>query len=401
MFDDAPLTLADVERFNVDYDQDVLGPVGDAGLIREWFFANQASLDFEALDSDIESAAASYRVEEDIMAGYVMGSIETGPLTVIGGVRVEQTDAAANGNRTFLAEEGSLVNGVVLADDTLFVTPVSVSDDYTDVLPSAALRYEVSENVIARAAYYESIQRPNPGQFAPRTFIEQNDDNDVEGVVGNPDLERLEANNFDVSLEWYPNNDAVLSFGYFRKDLTNVIAGVLFENTTLNGVAFDEVETWVNIPSAEVSGWEFNYQQGLDFLPVEGFLVGFNYTSTDSDATLANGDVVALPRQSDTVWNAVLGYDNGPWDLRAVLTDRSEYLDELRFEREDDRYVLDHQQLDLSAKYSFNDHVQFFGDIKNITDEPYLAVTRPDGIDRVEQLEEYGWSTVFGVRFTY
>ena len=108
-----------------------------------------------------------------------------------------------------------------------------------------------------------------------------------------------------------------------------------------------------------------------------------------------------LPRQSDEVWNAVLGYDRGPWDLRAVVSHRSEFLDEIRGDADEDRIVLDHTQLDLSAKFRFNDHLQIFGDLKNVTDEPFRAVTRPDGVDRVEQFEEYGWSAVFGVRFTY
>ena len=34
-------------------------------------------------------------------------------------------------------------------------------------------------------------------------------------------------------------------------------------------------------------------------------------------------------------------------------------------------------------------------------EQPARLEPRPDGVDRVEQFEEYGWSAVFGVRFTY
>ena len=400
VFDDTSLLLSDVAR-TVAYDQGPIGPVPNPTSVRDYFFANLGSLDYVSVDSDIDSFGASYRVEEDVVAGYLMGSVENGPLRVVGGVRVEQTDMAARGYETFLAEEDATVGGVVLTEDTVFVTPTSASDDYTDVLPSILARYELTENVIVRGAYFASIQRPNPGQFAPRILVEQNDDDEVEGEFGNPDLERLEADNFDVSIEWYPNNDAVVYLGYFFKDLENVIGGVGYEDITLNGRFFDEASSFINLPQAEVSGIEFNYQQALDFLPVEGFIGGFNFTASDSEATLADGRIIPLPRQSDTVWNAVLGYDNGPWDLRAVVSTRSEYLDEIRGGADEDRWVLEHSQLDLSAKYEFNDFLQVFGDLKNVTDEPYQAVTRPDGIDRVEQLEEYGWSAVFGVRFTY
>ncbi len=400
VFDDADLLLSDVAR-TVDYGQGPIGPVANPADVRDFFFSNLGSLDYEANDSDIDSFGASYRVEEDVLAGYLMGSIDNGPLRLVGGVRIEQTDMAARGYETFLAEEDATLNGVVLTEDTVFVTPTSASDDYTDVLPSILARFEVTENVIVRGAYFASIQRPNPGQFAPRILVEQNDDDEVEGEFGNPDLERLEADNFDVSIEWYPNNDAVVYLGYFFKDLENVIGGVGYEDITLNGRFFDEASSFINLPQAEVSGIEFNYQQALDFLPVEGFIAGFNFTASDSEATLADGRIIPLPRQSDTVWNAVLGYDNGPWDLRAVVSTRSEYLDEIRGGVDEDRWVLEHTQLDLSAKYEFNDVLQIFGDLKNVTDEPYRAVTRPDGIDRVEQFEEYGWSAVFGVRVTY
>ena len=400
VYGDAPFTLADVER-SVDYSQARIGPVADPSAVRALFASSRDQLEYDAIESAIGSYGASYRVEEDILAGYVMGSIDRGPLRVTGGVRIEQTDVSARGYEALLAEEGSTVDGDVLDEDEVFITPITASDDYTDVLPSILARLELRENVIARASYYASIQRPNPGEFAPRVLIEQNDDDELKGEFGNPDLERLEADNFDLSIEWYPNNDAVVYAGYFYKDLSNYIGEVEYTNHMLNGRLFDEVTSYINLPSAEVSGFEFNYQQALDFLPVEGFIAGFNFTIADSEATLADGRVIPLPRQSDQVWNAVLGYDNGPWDLRATVSTRSEYLDEIGGNAGKDRYVLEHTQLDLSAKYSLNDNLQIFADLKNATNEPYRAVTRPDGIDRIEQFEEYGWSTVFGVRFTY
>jgi TonB-dependent receptor len=401
VYDDTDLiTLADVVR-DVDYSQSRIGPVPNPVSVREFFFSNLSQLDYEDVDSIIDSQGASYGIAEDILAGYVMGGWDNGPIRIVGGLRVEQTDVSGYGYEVFLAEEDATVGGVVLGDDTLFVTPQSVADEYTDVLPSVLGRFELAENVIARAGYYASIQRPNPGQFAPRILVEQNDDDEVEGEFGNPDLERLEAQNFDVSIEWYPNNDAVLYVGYFYKDLENIIAPVEYSDITLNGRLFDEAASFINLPEGEVSGFEFNYQQALDFLPVEGFIVGFNATWTESEAVLADGREIALPGQSDTVWNAVLGYDRGPWDLRAVVSTRSEYLDEIRGGADEDRFVLEHTQLDLSARFDLNDNLQVFGDLKNVTDEPYRAVTRPDGVDRIEQFEEYGWSAVFGMRWTY
>jgi TonB-dependent receptor len=400
VYDDAPFTLGDVSR-SVDYGQADIGPVGNPTAVRDYFNANLASLDYQEIDSLIASLGASYRVEEDVSAAYLMGGIDNGPVRIVGGVRLEQTDTSARGYETFFAQEDAVVGGVVLTEDTLFVSEANASDSYSDLLPSLTLRYEINENLIGRLAYSESIQRPNPGQYAPRIYIEQNDSNDVEGEFGNPDLERLQASNYDASLEWYPNNDSVVYVGLFRKDLENFIGSILYEDTTINGRFFDPALTYLTLPSAQITGFEFNYQQSLDFLPVEGFIAGFNYTGSDSEATMADGRVIPLPHQSDWIWNAVLGYDHGPWDLRAVMTSRGEYLDEIRGDASEDRYVLEHSQLDLSARLELTNSLQVFADMKNVTNEPYRAVTRPDGIDRIEQLEQYGWSTVFGVRFTY
>ena len=331
-----------------------------------------------------------------------MASVDRGPVRIAGGVRVEQTDFSATGFALLAAEEGATIGGTPLGDDELFVSEVSTSNDYTDVLPSINVRWEASEDLVARFAYYGSIQRPNPGQVAPRVFFEQNEDDDVEGEFGNPDLERLEAQNFDASLEWYPNNDSVFSIGYFYKDLENFIGDIEIEDGSFNGIDFDEAATFVNLPEGEISGWEFNAQTTLDdVLPIDGVLVGFNFTSTDSEAVTADGRTISLPGQSDEVWNAILGYDNGRWDLRAVLTHRSEYLDEIRGDAEEDRIVLEHTQLDLSARYAFTENLRGFFEIKNANDEPFTAVTRPNGVDSLEQFEQYGWSTVFGVRFNY
>ncbi|MBR9824269.1 MAG: TonB-dependent receptor [Alphaproteobacteria bacterium] len=403
VYDDASnLSLADVENF-VEYTQDRQGPVPSAGQTRDWFNANRASLSLEVEDSLIENLGSSYSFSEDVMAGYLMAGWESGPVRIVGGVRIEDTDIEARGTEVLIAEENSVVSGgVTLSDDAVFFTPIRAEDEYTDVLPSILARFEARENLIFRLGYYASIQRANPGQFAPRVLVEQNDNNEFEGEFGNPDLNHLEADNYDISVEWYPNNDSVVSLGYFFKELENVIAPIEYSNITLQGRLFDEASSFINLPDGEVSGWEFNYQQGLDdYLPFDGVIAGFNVTWANSDATLSDGRVIPLPRQSDVVWNAVLGYDQGPWDLRAVVSHRDEYLDEIRGDAGSDRIVLEHTQLDLSAKYNFNDTLQIFADIKNVTDEPYHAVTRPDGLNRVEQFEEYGWSTVFGIRVTY
>ncbi|MEL6667232.1 MAG: TonB-dependent receptor, partial [Pseudomonadota bacterium] len=150
-------------------------------------FNNPSDPDFDAEGSFFDSNIADYVIDEQILAGYFMGTFEFDQLTLVAGVRVEQTD---------IDLEGRLVQ-----EDDLTATVTSFSNDYTNVLPSVNAKYEFNEKLIGRAAYYAAVVRPAFGDMAP--FIEINDDRD-EAAVGNPNLDPYEADNFDLSLEYYP-----------------------------------------------------------------------------------------------------------------------------------------------------------------------------------------------------
>ena len=157
----------------------------------------------------------------------------------------------------------------------------------------------------------------------------------------------------------------------------------------------------------KVKGVEFNYQQALDFLPglLDGTLVGFNYTYTDAEGDVPDGDggfrTIALPSAAKNTYNATLGYEKGGFSGRVTASYRDEYLDELGDDAETDRYVKDHLQIDASAKYRFNERVQGFVEWVNLSDEPYLAFQKgPEG-DRLLQFETYSWTAKVGVRLTY
>ena len=418
-----------------DYGLGDLGPVPNAARVRDFFVNNQSDFELNLIDTAINSFAEDYRFEEDVFAGYLMAQAQFGDTRVNAGVRVEQTDWEASGNAILLQEfeftlpgdretsyRGQIPGGAPSGFD--LVTEVfeaefdgvetevegarvyrgdtAAGNDFTDVLPSVNIRHEFTENLVGRAAYYHSIQRANPGQTAPRVLFEQDDAGDVEAEYGNPDLQHQEARNFDLALEWYPNNDSLVSIGYFSKDLDNAIAPIQYEDITVNGLFLNEANTFINLDGAELSGWEFNLYQSLDWiLPVDGFLVGFNHTIIDSEATLPDGREIPLPQQADQVTNVIFGFDRGRFDLRAVYTYRDEYLDEIRDGAGSDRIALDHEQVDLSADIRLTDRIEIYADLKNVFDEPFEAATRPDGVDRLEQFEEYGWSSTFGVRLRY
>ena len=385
----------------------------DPGLTRSLrSFNDPSDPDFEAGDSFIDSNVADYEIDEQILAGYAMGTFEFDKLTLVAGVRLEQTNVDLRGRQVEAIDEDNLI-----AENREF------SDDYTNVLPSLNVKYEFNDKLIGRAAYYAAIVRPAFGEFAPAAII--NDDLEVE--AGNPNLEALEADNFDLTLEFYPTELSVLSVGVFYKDIENAIfgnrfdreeigedangdpilepfadfqAGVPIDLGFLNNDGITRVDTFVNVDSSEVMGVEFNYVQSLEDLnpSLEGFLVSANLTLTDSESTLPDGREVPFLNQADTVWNLALGYDKGPWDLRVSANFRSNNLDEL-IEEDLDRTIDDRTLIEASAKYSITDNLQIYLEGKNLTDEPEYYFFGND--NRLMQYDEFGTSWIFGARYTF
>jgi len=368
---------------------------------RSFFEDNIGDFELNELDSEFESNVADYMVQEDIVAAYLMGRYDTGNLRVIGGVRMENTRDDIFGNLVELVEEGATYDGNVLTEDTVFVTPIRFRNDYTHWLPSLNLIYETGNNLVFRLAGYRSLMRPKPGDIAPRFLIEENDDDEREGEFGNPDLKPYEAWNFDAGVEWYFAPNAVLQGGIFYKTIDNFIVSAQFEDVTFNGVFADEGVIPINGDKATVRGLEFGYQQALTDLPspFDGVLVGLNYTFTETEGDIGNR-TIPLPSNSRHTVNAFIGYEKGPVSVRVAAAYRSGYLDELGDSSEEDRYVMDHMQYDVSLKYRINDHFQIFTEFVNLSDEPYVAFQRGPNGPNLLQYEEYSWTGKIGIRAT-
>lgn len=399
---DGDFTLADVAGTQT-YGLADLGVLPDLGAVKNFISTNGlGAFELNELETQFVSTVESFEADEDILAGYVMGKYQSGPLRVIAGIRIEHTETDTRGNRTELVEEGAIVGGVSLDEDTLFITPVSFSSDYTDVLPSLNVRYDVNEKIVARFGAFQSIIRPNFGQFAPFFIVEENDENEREGEFGNPDLDPYRASNLDATLEYYFAPEAVLQGGVFYKRIEDFIVDAEFENGTFQGIAYDEAIIPINGETAEVKGIELSYAQAFTGLPApfDGLLANVNYTYTD-----ASGDVlgrsIPLPTSSKHTYNIAIGYDKGPVSLRLSGTGRSSYLDDIGGDAESDRYVELHFQVDASAKYRVTPNLQLFGEFVNLNDATYTAYQRGPVRDRLLQYEEYSWTGKIGVKATF
>lgn len=371
-----------------------MGPVFDFGAARAFFNQNRAAFEISQYDSDLESAIADYSVSEDILAGYLLGRYDSDTLRVIGGVRVEQTKNELNGFTT--SDDG----------DTVTVAPNSQSREYTDWLPSLTVRFEPSEGLVLRFAGSKSLVRPKLSKMAPRYAINE----DEEAEFGNPDLLPYEAWNLDAGVEFYTGTNGALSAGVFYKSIDNFIVDQYFDTPgTYRGVSYAEALIPVNGDTATVFGVELGVSQNLTFLPapLDGFLIQANYSYTDTKGTVfTDGDASAprdipLPAASKHTGNIVIGYEKGPIELRAAGTYRSRYLDELGSDASGDRYVDNHFQIDLSAKFKVNDNLRLFAEWINVNDAKYFAYQNFGGAKRALQYEVYGPTVKFGAKLSF
>ena len=403
-------TLADALGEPQTYRIADIGPVAGYTAATDYFFANFGDFEFVAADSAFDSAVEDYAIEEDILAGYLLGRYDSASLRVIGGVRYENTSNDILGNTVTLVEEdATLPDGTIAGEDTVFVAPVNVTKDYEDWLPSLNIRWEAQPNLILRLAGYKSLVRPKLSKLAPRFAVEQNDDDEREGEFGNPALDPYRAWNFDASLEYYVSSNGAITAAVFYKDIDDYIVDTIQEDGTFSGIDYDEALIPINGENAQVLGFEAGFAQSFGFLPgaLSGLLFQANYTYTDAEGTVfVDGDAtdprtIPLPATSRHTFNVVLGYDKGPLDLRLAGTYRDRYLDEIADEAELDRYVDNHFQLDLTAKFRATDNIQIFYEWININNAKYYAFNNFGGQRNLYQFEEYNWTMKGGVRVTF
>lgn len=365
----------------VDYSLDTFGPAPSPFLVRDFFNANVNNPAVLERDPDValeEATLANFEASEDILAGYIMAQTDIDNWRLTGGIRVEHTEFEAD---TALFNE----------DDPTNPVPQATSDDYTDVLPSISLKYAYTENVNIRASYYASIVRPNFAQVLPVGAF--NEDNELE--AGNPDLERTKSNNFDLLAEYFPTDSSVIQGGFFYKDISDLITSTFSDVPGIyNGtVAYDEIESFGNVDEATIWGIEIGAHHAFE----NGFIVGANYTYADSEADI-DGKTFPVPGQSEHVANLILGYDKGRFDLRAALSYKGENLDDVDTDLiGEGRWVLDQTFLDLSAKFDVNERIKLYADLKNALDTELEVSSRIDGVDYLNQYDEYGLQGQFGV----
>ena len=370
---------------DVDYGLGDFGPGLNRAGMRAYFNQNRGSLELADLDSELESNGASYETNEDIFAAYFMGTFDINDVHIVAGVRYEKTDFDTSGMRVELIEDEQ--NDV----EDVVNTPWQSERSYDHFLPSINVKYNISEKLIVRGAYTQTISRPGFEESAAFQIIESKTEEDDgvfvterEAEVGNPQLLPYESDNFDLSVEYYPGQIGVLSAGLFYKQIDNFV--IYADVAGMEGwEGYDEVIQPRNGETADLTGLELSWVKAFD----NGLLLSANGTFSSSDATtMLDGEEykTSLPNQSDTVGNLTVGYEDNDWSLRLAMTYKSKNLEEIDGDmlRMEDA----HQQFDFMGKYYINQDLTVYFNAININDEPYYHYF--DRRSQNAQYEEYG-----------
>jgi TonB-dependent receptor len=283
-----------------------------------------------------------YRIREQTNAQYVKFNYNF-PLAsyeIDGnfGVRRVQTKVTAEDVSTRSAFYPGNTTAYVLSNNT-----TKSEKDYTVYLPSFNVGlWFIPNKLSTRFGYADLMARPRLDFLKPVQTCTDDRSPDGNGdfdeptcTAGNPDLKPYRADQFDLSFEYYPNQDTQISVGLFRKDIKSfyVSSRTLIGKRDVYGDGqLYNVNTYINGDGAKISGVEITAKTAFTFLPgwLSGFGVDGNYTYQKAKEvelfSILDGSPLPFPGLSSDSANITLWYDKGQFNARMAYNYRSEYL---------------------------------------------------------------------------
>ena len=314
-----------------------------------------------------DALTADYLLKEDVLSGHFAATWTLPGFRAMAGVRIERTNVD---NST-----ASVISGAV--------TPQTRRFDYTNVLPNVQIAFQPASNFKVRAAYTETIARPDFADFANGTTVSFNAAG-VRVVSGaNPAIGPRASRNFDGSVEWYFRG-GYLSLGLFRKDLDNETFRQIRNTVDANGV-LTLIETIpLNSGKGQLHGLEISLvKDRFEFLP--GFLANFgfngNYTLLDGtwNVTFTDGSkrtVNGLRNQPQWLANLILTYKQGRFgaNLGYRLRGRT-FTGTFGATPAQDIWVDRYQKLDAQLTFKLLPTLTLFAEAKNLTNNFWIEQT--------------------------
>jgi TonB-dependent receptor len=265
-------------------------------------------------------------------------------------------------------------------------------------------------------------------QMSPATTFNEPRRQNLTASGGNPALKPFQAENWDISYEWYYNDANLFSFAVFNKEVEDFIVtltgtetynmtnrtgpgfGCSISNSALCGNDIvgttdelngsSEIYTVTrpqNGESARITGYEIALTHIFD----NGFGASANATVVDSDlsVTADSSQSFALEGLGDSQ-NLVFFYEQDVWQARVAFNNREGFLRALDngFNGEPIN-TKTFGQWDISASYDYNDYLTVFIEGINITEEELVQTGRFQ--NQIYSVEDNGSRYSVGIRGSF
>lgn len=339
-----------------------------------------------------------YTVEEDVTAIYAKLNFDTavGDTPVSGnfGLRYIETDQTSRGiSQVLLGVDPVNADQPIFSDEAIDVVE---ANNYDNLLWSLNVKADFTDDLVGRFSAAKVLSRPPISQLAP-TLTSINIPNRTIGQ-GNSQLRPFEADQYDLTLEWYLGDASFASVGLFYKDLSTTVIIDGQQEEIVPG--FDATVTQPrNAEGVDVYGFELAFQHQWE----SGVGIITNYTYQDNNADFANSFVpggVGLVGASEDNLNLVGFYEKGRWSARLAYNYRSEFLERLVGLAGNPEYVDDFGQLDAQISYEFNEYATIFLDAVDITEEELFRFSNNDP-SQIRAITTTGARYSIGVRATF
>jgi iron complex outermembrane receptor protein len=340
--------------------------------------------------------AASYgTVEEENLALYLMADFDGEGFRGNFGVRYVTTDASSD----YYALDAKGQYAATLSTD---------SADYTEVLPSVNVAFDLSEDVILRVSAAQVMSRPNYADMFSASQTPGFNDGTAGNerlVTGNVGLKPFKAFQSDFGAEWYFSDDGMVSASYFLKEVNNFVESkqtlnqqvgiddptLVAEGGSACGVGIYDCWTTIDKVDAtggQIKGVELQIQDAFD----NGFGYSVNYTYADAGSPASNypDQIGVFSDSSKNTVNAVGYYENDVFSARLAYNWRSEYMiRESGFYGQ--RKHLDYGTLDFSTTWSATDYLDVTFEAVNILEEDSIQVGVATGDAEVKPELRHGY----------
>jgi len=269
------------------------------------------------------------RVKEDIWSVYGQftwnGTIGNMQAQLVAGARFESTKVTAQ------SLQPVPLAIVWQADNDFFILnsadrqALTSKGSYNNLLPSMDFSIGFTDKLKGRFSYSKTIARAPYGSLFASTTVGAPPrptaiGGTATGFANNTDLNPLDSDNFDVSLEWYPNKDSYFSVGFFDKRVHNFIGNTLVNRNlfglrdptsgtagTRSGIAKDQLSTLhADITDVNLFTYTALLQQNNGDVAAATAAFQANYHNGALDQNFVDktlGAVDILPDASDPLFN--------------------------------------------------------------------------------------------------